>query len=178
MLRRQPAELRIVLQGPLLFSCGHILVPTQPVACVALLLPSALRLARRLLLMAWRALWGLVSLTRSVVRIFLRRAGRGESKHSGYACRCQPFRDMSPSFQISRLLFPQFVPCNDLLPTPPSRVCRDVVLDRQLIEQFKIGVELVVLVQGLQVAHRSAGLDLLDNPIVPPVVDSATAGEE
>ena len=107
MLRRQPAELRIVLQGALLFSRRHIFVTTQPVAGVTLLLSPVLRLSWRLLLAVWLALRGLVSLSRGVVRHLLRRGGRGKSKHGGDTCCHQSHRHMSRSFQVSRLRFPR-----------------------------------------------------------------------
>ena len=106
MLRRQPAELRIVLQGPFLFSGGHIFITTQPVTRVPLLLTRALRLSWRLLLAVWLALWSLVSLSRRVVTILLHRAGSRKSKHGGETCCHQHLRQMPRSCQVSRLLFP------------------------------------------------------------------------
>ncbi len=99
--RRQTPELGIVLQHTFLFVGRQILVTTQPVARVTLLLPRALRWSWHLLLTVWLALGGLVSLSRRVVSIFLRRAGRGKSKHGSYPCRCQPSRQMSRTFQLS-----------------------------------------------------------------------------
>ncbi len=107
--RRQPPELGIVLQHTFLFVGRQILVTTQPVARVTLLLPRTWRLSWRLLLGVWLALQGLVSLSRRLVSILLRRAGRGKVKHGGYTCHCQPSRHMFRAFQLSRLL---------------SRVCR------------------------------------------------------
>ena len=107
MLRWQPAELRIVLQGALLFSGRHIFVTTQPVAGVTLLLSPVLRLSWRLLLAVWLALRGLVSLSRRVVTILLGRAENGNGKHGGETCRHQSHRHMSRSFQVSRLSFPR-----------------------------------------------------------------------
>src|ERR1700737_1984265 len=95
MLRRQPAELRIVLQGALLFSGRHIFVTTQPVASVTLLLSPVLRLSWRLLLAVWLVLRGLVSLSRGVVRHLLRRGERGKRKHGGHTCCHQSDRHLS-----------------------------------------------------------------------------------
>lgn len=146
MLGRQPAELRIALQSPFLLPGRHVLVTTQPVARVAGLSPYVLGLTRRRLLAAGRALLGLVSLPRCVGAISLRSAGSGKGKHGGYASRRQPLREMFRSFQfLPALPGPRCA----MIPPPiirrrfrgrALRVRRDVVLHRQLIEQFKIGI--------------------------------------
>jgi hypothetical protein len=183
MLRRQPAELRIVLERPLLFVGRQILVTTQPVAGVALLSPRALRWSWRRLLAVWLAWRGLISLRRRMVIISLRRARRGKSEHGCYRCRRQPLRHLSHWFQsfaaLSDKLYLCFVRLLKLgfailfptqtswLPTQILWVCRDFFLHRQLIKQLKIGIELMIFVESLQVAHCSAGRELLNHPIVP-----------
>jgi hypothetical protein len=106
MLRRQPTELGIVLQCPLLFVGRHILVTAQPVARVAGWPPHTLRWTWHLLLAVWLALRGLVSLRRYIAATSLRYAKSGKSKHGSHACRRQPLRKISRSFQFPVLLFP------------------------------------------------------------------------
>src|ERR1700730_3179996 len=137
MLRRQPAKLGIALQSSLLFIGRHILVTTQPVARVAGVSPDVWWLTRRRVLAVWLALRALISLPRHIAAVSLRRARSGKSQHGGHACRRQPLRKMSRSFQFpacSFLVPDLFIPASRESFPPASRVRRDFVLHRELIE--------------------------------------------
>jgi hypothetical protein len=138
LLGRQTAKCRIALQGALLLGWRHIFVLSQPVSRVALRPGRRTRGLRTCLLPLRRPLCRMISRSRMISGMALRAASLREARHrSGHRQHryraCQPARhEISPH------------PCP--VHTPRLRIRHHILLQIQIVEQFKIRIHIVVIV--------------------------------
>src|SRR5579863_6663791 len=94
-----------------------------------------------------------------------------------FLCPC-----FTTALRALRSTFPESaIPRETLLAQRTLRICHDILLDFQVVEQLEIGIHVVILVQSLQITYgctRSYGPCVGNLLIVPATTDFTAAGEE